>query len=278
MGAAMATRLRGGGVDVVVCNRTRARADEVAGRTGARVAATAREAAAAARMVLVSLADDRAVQAAYGGPDGVVAGLTGDHVVAEASTIDPDTVHALREVVEARGATLLDAPVSGSVPLVERGELTFMVGGPAQALERIRPVLHVLGAKVFHLGQSGAGAAMKLAVNGILGGLNVALCEGLVLAEHAGIAREAAYDVIAASAVAAPYVHYKRAAFLHPERTPTAFSLSLSAKDLDLITSLAHRLGVRVDQAETNRRVAAEAVSAGLGERDLSALAEYLRG
>jgi 3-hydroxyisobutyrate dehydrogenase-like beta-hydroxyacid dehydrogenase len=277
MGGAMVRRLREEGADVVVYNRTPGKAETVADRAGARVAATAREAAAAAPLVLVSLADDHAVQAAYGGPDGLAAGLTADHVVAETSTIDPRTVQALRGPVESRGATLLDAPVSGSVSLVERGELTFMVGGPAAALERIRPVLDLLAGRVFHLGQSGSGAAMKLAVNGILGGLNVALCEGLVLAERAGIARETAYDVIAASAVGAPYVHYKRAAFLRPEQTPTAFSIALAAKDADLLAALAHRLGARIDQAETNRRLAAEAVSAGLADADLSALAGYLR-
>src|SRR5207253_363661 len=118
--------------------------------------------------------------------------------------------------------------------------------------------------RVFHLGRSGHGAVMKLAVNGVLAGLNTALCEGLVLAERAGVDREAAYDVFAASAVAAPYLHYKRDAFLRPEQAPTAFSLALSAKDLDLITALAHRVGARMDQADTNRRLCAEAVTAGL--------------
>jgi 3-hydroxyisobutyrate dehydrogenase/2-hydroxy-3-oxopropionate reductase len=277
MGAAMVGRLRGADYPVTVWNRTSARADEVAAATGASVAASAREAVSGAGVVLVSLADDAAVEAAYTGPDGLVAGLGTDAVVLETSTIDPATVRAMGPQVAGRGAVLLDAPVSGSVPVVERGELTFMVGGDPAALDRARPVLAPIGSRVFHLGELGTGASMKLVVNAVVHGLNQALSESLVLAERAGIAREAAYEVFAASAIAAPFVHYKRAAFEHPDETPVAFMLDLVAKDLDLITALAERTGARMDQAATNRRIVGEAVDAGYGERDLSALAAFLR-
>lgn len=209
MGGAMVGTLRRTGTEVVVFNRTRDRAEAVAAATGARVAATAAEAATKADVVLSSLADDAAVNDAYGGPEGVAAGLRPGTVVLESSTIDPETVRELRPLVEGQGASLLDAPVSGSVPLVERGELTVMVGGDGAALERARPVLDTLAANVFHVGELGAGATMKLVVNATLHGLNLALSEGLVLSEKAGVARTAAYEVLAASAVAAPYVHYK---------------------------------------------------------------------
>jgi 3-hydroxyisobutyrate dehydrogenase-like beta-hydroxyacid dehydrogenase len=278
MGGAMVSTLRRAGLEVVVYNRTRAKAEAVAGASGARVGGTAAEAAADAGVVLSSLADDAAVEAAYGGPQGVAAGLRPGAVVLESSTIDPRTVHGLRPLVEERGAALLDAPVSGSVALVERGELTVMVGGDAAALERARPVLDALAAKILHVGDLGAGATMKLVVNAVLHGLNLALSEGLVLAERAGVARTAAYEVLASSAVAAPFVHYKRAAFEHPAETPVAFSLDLAAKDLDLALGLAGRAGASMEQAATNRRVVRAAIAAGMGGADLSALAVYLRG
>jgi 3-hydroxyisobutyrate dehydrogenase-like beta-hydroxyacid dehydrogenase len=278
MGAAMAGTLRRAGVEVVVCNRTRSRADAVAEATGAAVAATAREAAAAAQVVLSSLADDAAVGAAYAGRDGVVAGLRPGTVVCEASTIDPGTVQRLRPLVEDRGASLLDTPVSGSVSTVEAGQLTIMAGGDPAVLERVRPVLDLLARQVFHVGELGSGAVMKLVVNSVLHGLNLALAEGLVLAEKAGVERTVAYEVFAASAVAAPFVHYKREAFEHPGRPPVAFSLDLVAKDLDLILALAGRAGAAMDQAAANRRVVQAAVAAGLGDHDLSELATYLRG
>ena len=119
---------------------------------------------------------------------------------------------------------------------------------------------------------------MKLTVNSVLHGLNLALAEGLVLAERAGVARETAYEVLAASAVAAPFVHYKREAFEHPGRPPVAFSLDLVSKDLDLVLDLAAQAGAPMEQAATNRQVVRAAVVAGLGDRDLSELATYLRG
>jgi 3-hydroxyisobutyrate dehydrogenase-like beta-hydroxyacid dehydrogenase len=228
-------------------------------------------------VVLSSLADDAAVGAAYTGADGIVAGLRPDAVVLETSTIDPGTVHRLRPLVEDRRAFLLDTPVSGSVQLVEAGQLTVMVGGDPAVLERARPVLDPLAKQVFHVGDLGSGAVMKLTVNAILHGLNLALAEGLVLAEQAGVARTTAYEVFASSAVAAPFVHYKRAAFEHPGETPVAFSLDLVHKDLDLILALASRAGAPMEQATTNRRVVEAAVAAGLGDHDLSELATYLR-
>jgi 3-hydroxyisobutyrate dehydrogenase-like beta-hydroxyacid dehydrogenase len=277
MGGTMVGTLRRAGVDVVVWNRTIDKAAALAGSTGCDVAASAREAAAAAAVVISSLADDAAVEAAYAGPDGLAAGLQERTVVLETSTIDPHTVLALQPLVAERGAELLDAPVSGSVQLVERGELTVMAGGEAEALERARPVLDVLAARVFHVGGLGTGATMKLAVNAIVHGLNQALAESLVLAEKAGVERGAAYEVFANSAVAAPFVLYKRSAYEHPEDSPVAFSLGLVAKDLELILGLAERSGATMEQAATNSRVVHAAVDGGLADADLSALAVWLR-
>jgi 3-hydroxyisobutyrate dehydrogenase-like beta-hydroxyacid dehydrogenase len=277
MGGAMVGTLRRAGFDVLAFNRTAAKAEAVAAATGATVAGSAAEAAAGAGVVITSLSDDT-VKDAYGGPQGVVAGLRPGTVVLESTTVDPRTVRALRPLVEERGASLLDTPVSGSVMLVERGELMVMVGGDAAALERARPVLDALAAKVIHVGELGAGATMKLVVNAVVHGLNLAVSESLVLAEKAGVARTAAYEVLASSAIAAPFVHYKRAAFERPDETPVAFSLDLSAKDLDLALDLAERAGARLEQAATNRRVIGEAIATGMGDDDLSALAVYLRG
>jgi 3-hydroxyisobutyrate dehydrogenase-like beta-hydroxyacid dehydrogenase len=278
MGAAMVGTLCRAGVEVVVYNRTRAKADAAAEGTEAAVAATAREAAASAQVVLSSLADDAAVGAAYTGGDGIVAGLQPGAVVCEASTVDPGTVRRLRPLVEDRGASLLDTPVSGSVSTVEAGQLTIMAGGDPAVLERVRPVLDPLAKQIFHVGELGAGAVMKLAVNSVLHGLNLAVAEALVLAERAGVERSTAYEVFAASAIAAPFVHYKREAFEHPGRPPVAFSLDLVAKDLDLILALAAQAGAPMEQAATNSRVAEAAVAAGLGGHDLSELATDRRG
>jgi 3-hydroxyisobutyrate dehydrogenase-like beta-hydroxyacid dehydrogenase len=275
MGAAMALRVAAAGHDLTVWNRTRDKAEAI---DGARVADTAREAVEDVEVVIVSLADDQALRDAYGGPDGIVAGLSSGQVVADTSTVAPDTIRALAPDVTAVGATLIDTPVSGSVPTVEAGQILVMAGGHADAVERARPALESFAQRIILLGPVGSGATMKLAVNAMVFGLNQALSEALVLAEKAGIARESAYEVIASSAVAAPFVAYKRAAFLDPASAPVAFALDLVAKDLDLADSLAAQVAAPTPQLTANRRVVADAIAAGRGADDLSALAEHLRG
>jgi 3-hydroxyisobutyrate dehydrogenase-like beta-hydroxyacid dehydrogenase len=277
MGAAMVVSLRREGHEVVVWNRTNSKAQAVADATGAEVAATAAQAARGASFVLTSLADDAAVEKVFVGSQGVADSLESGTVVMEMSTIAPRTVLGLRGPVEGRGATLLDAPVSGSVSFAEAGTLTIMVGGEVEAVDRARPVLEALSAKLLHVGKLGAGATMKLAVNAIVHGLDVALSEALVLAEKSGVNRAAAYEVFANSAVAAPFVLYKQEAFVNPEEAPVAFSLDLVDKDLALILDLASSAGARMDQGETNRAVVRRALEAGLGDRDLSAIAVLLR-
>lgn len=278
MGAAMVGRLCGAGFDVVIYNRTAAKSAAVADSHGATVSPSPREAVANADAVLVSLADDAALRDTYRGNDGIIAGLRAGCVVADTSTVSPDTVRELAQDVGAVGADLLDTPVSGSVSTVEQGALTIMVGGDVDALDRVRPMLLPLAARIVHLGPIGSGAAMKLAVNGVIHALNLAVAEALILAERAGLDREAAYDVLAGSAVGAPFVQYKRAAFLTPDDVPVAFSLDLVAKDLDLAAALAAEVGAPVAQLPANRDVVARALDAGYGAADLSALAVFLRG
>jgi 3-hydroxyisobutyrate dehydrogenase-like beta-hydroxyacid dehydrogenase len=277
MGSAMVGRLVDAGHDVSVFNRTKSRAAALAEEHDIAVAPTAREAVSSADVVVVSLADDAAVRAAYLGADGLVAGLRAGTVVADTSTVDPATIHALGDDVARVGATLIDTPVSGSVSSVRSGKLLVMAGGDEAALARAQPVLDAFASRVISLGPLGSGATMKLVVNSMVHGLNAALAEALVLAEKAGVVRSAAYEVIASSAVAAPFVLYKRAAYENPDDTPVAFALDLVAKDLDLAATLAARVGADVPQLVTNRAVVQRAIDAGLGQADLSALAALFR-
>lgn len=273
MGAAMVGRVLAAGHPVTVYNRTASRAEGL----GAPVARTAAEAVRGASVVIVSLADDDAVRAAYRGDDGIIAGLDPGTVVCDTSTIAPATVREIAAEVTARGASLVDTPVSGSVALVQSGQLTVLAGGDAAALERARPALSSFAARIVHLGGQGAGATMKLVVNSVVHGLNQAVAEALVLAEKAGVDRAAAYEVFTSSAVAAPFVQYKRQSYVDPDAAPVAFALDLVAKDLRLIAELADSVGARMPQLAANRAAVAEAVEQGLGGKDMSALAQLLR-
>jgi 3-hydroxyisobutyrate dehydrogenase-like beta-hydroxyacid dehydrogenase len=207
----------------------------------------------------------------------VPAGIGRGAVAVDMSTVLPDTIRAIAPAVRERGAGVLDAPVSGSVGSMLTGELTIMAGGDAADLERARPILDRLARRVFHMGELGSGAAMKLAVNTLIYGLNGALAEGLVLAERNGIDRALAYDVLAASAAGAPFVVYKRAAFVDPDTTPVAFSLGLAEKDLRLIGELAVTSGTPMPQAEINLQAIRAAERSIGADADFAMLASHLR-
>ncbi len=277
MGSAMARALARSGASLVLWNRTAEPARALAAELGARLASTPAEAAAASDVALTMLTDDTAVRTVFTGRDGLVRGAHAGSVFVDLSTVLPDTIRSLAHDVRAAGAGLLDSPVSGSVTLAEAGALTLMVGGDAADLERARPALAPLAKAIIHLGPLGAGAAMKLAVNTVIYGLNEAIAESLVLAEAAGVEPAAAYDVLAASAVGAPFLAYKRAAFLDPGATPVAFALELAEKDLRLITSFAAELRVPTPQVAVNLAQVRAASEGGRGGRDFAEVAEQLR-
>jgi 3-hydroxyisobutyrate dehydrogenase/2-hydroxy-3-oxopropionate reductase len=278
MGSAMARRFHSGGYDLTLWNRDRGKAQSVASETGSDVALSAAEAASAADIVLTSLADDAALEEVYLGADGIVAGIEAGSVAVDTSTVHPATVVKVGEAVDSTGAGLIDCPVSGSVSTVESGMLTVMAGGDATLISRVEPLLETIAKRVIRVGGRGAGAACKLAVNGLVHGLNVALSEALVLAEKAGVDREKAYEVFSSGAGGAPFVEYKRDAYLHPEAAAVAFTLDLVAKDLDLITQLGSEVGAPMDQATTGLDIVNRAIESGLAGRDLSAIAVFLRG
>jgi 3-hydroxyisobutyrate dehydrogenase-like beta-hydroxyacid dehydrogenase len=277
MGSAMARALSRAGHELTLWNRTPDAARSLAGELRARVADTPADAVRHVDVAISMLADRAAVEATCGGRSGAIAGVHPGLVLVDMSTVEPEVSQTLEPQVRAAGGDLLDAPVSGSVSLAESGQLTIMVGGDAQALERARPALEAVAARIVHVGPIGAGAAMKLATNAVIFALDVGLSEALVLAERAGIEREVAYEVLASSAAGAPFVGYKRAAFLEPHATPTAFSVDLAAKDLRLIDELARAFGLPLAQARVNREVIGALAETGQGERDFSWVAEDLR-
>lgn len=278
MGGAMARRFHGAGHDLVVWNRDRTKAEAIAAHGVATVADTPAEAAAAADVVVTSLADDQAIVEVYLDEDGIISGIREDTVALDTSTVDPETIRRVGSALVAKGARFVDCPVSGSVSTVEAGSLTIMAGGDAETVAAVEPVLAAISNKVVRVGELGAGSACKLAVNGLLHSLNVAVSEALVLAERAGVDRNAAYEVFASGAAGAPFVHYKREAFERPEDAVVAFTLDLVAKDLDLITHLGDQVGASLDQAKATAAIVSRTIEAGMGKRDMSAIAVFLRG
>jgi len=277
MGLPMATNIAAAGFPMVVWNRTTSKSETMAARSGARVAASPAILAAEADIVITMVADGDVLLDLYTGQGGMAQSLRAGTVCVDMSTISPDQAAELATAVAGAGCSFIDAPVSGSVALAEAGTLTVMAGGEARDVDAARPVLEAMSARIYHMGPVGSGATIKLAVNSIVYGLGQAVSEALVLAEAAGIERARAYEVFANSAIAAPFVHYRQEAFLKPGEVPVAFRMVLARKDLDLALALAESVGSTLPQGELNRTVIAEAIEAGFGDQDMSAVAEHLR-
>lgn len=277
MGSAMARRFAAAGFAVTLWNRDMSKAEAVATETGSRLASTAEQAAAESDVIVSSLADDTALSDVYLGGHGIVAGIREGGIAVDTSTVDPETVRVVSEAVFAAGGAFTDCPVSGSVSTVDAGMLTVMAGGDRSTITQVTPVLDAISKQIVRVGEVGAGAACKLAVNSLLHGLNIALSEALVLAERAGVDRQTAYEVFASGAAGAPFLEYKRESYQNPEGVPVAFSLDLVAKDLHLITALGEKVGAPMRQAEKGLEIVEAAVDSGMGDADLSAVAVYLR-
>jgi 3-hydroxyisobutyrate dehydrogenase-like beta-hydroxyacid dehydrogenase len=277
MGTPMARNLAVAGLLAGVYSRTAETRQRLAGELGVDAFATPAELAADCDVIVTSVTDAEAVRLLYESPAGFLEGIRPGSVGLEMSTIGPTSVEWLLERLAAKGCGLVDAPVSGSVSMAETATLTIMAGGSGEDFARVRPALEAIGSTIFHLGPAGSGATMKLAVNNVIYGLNQSIAESLVLAERAGVDRLRAYEVFAASAVGAPFVHYRRDAFERPGEVPVAMRLVLAEKDLALILDLAARLGTRLPQAEVNVQVTREAEAAGFADADISAVASFLR-
>ncbi|MDO8211895.1 NAD(P)-dependent oxidoreductase [Conexibacter sp. CPCC 206217] len=273
MGSPMAARLAAADHELRTWNRT-PRPELVPPR--ALESATPAAAADGAEVVITMLADADALGGVLRGEQGIFAAAPRGCVLIDMSTIGPLAARAVAREAQAAGLDFLDAPVSGSVPAATDGSLVAMVGGCAETLRRVQPVLAAITRAQLHLGPSGAGAAMKVALNLMLAVVNQSIAETLALAAGAGIAREDAYDVLAGGALAAPYVGYKRAAFVDPANAPVAFSVDLMRKDVGLGLELAREAGVDVGVGSAAALLLDRARAAGLGGRDVSSVLELL--
>lgn len=274
MGLPMARNVATAGHELTVHNRTASRCAPLRD-AGAALAGSATEAVRGAEVLVTMLSDPPAVDELLDA--GLLADAPEGLVWLEMSTIGPTAARRFAARAADAGVEMLDAPVSGSTAAAEVATLTSMVGGSEAALERARPVLKAMTKAHFHLGPSGAGAAMKLAVNVMLAAQTVAIAEALAMAEVAGIERADAYDVIAAGALASPFVDYKRDAFLDPDGTPPAFALDLMRKDLRLALEQGAAAGLPLLGAGASE--AAVTLAAGLegGDEDLVRVADALR-
>jgi 3-hydroxyisobutyrate dehydrogenase-like beta-hydroxyacid dehydrogenase len=276
MGGAIVARLLDGGHDVTGWNRTRAKAEPLVAR-GLRWAESPREVAAATEVVLSMVTDTKAVEAIVRGDDGIAAGLAENGVLVEMSTVAPRAARALAEEVAARGASMLDAPVSGSPATLAAGQLSIMVGGDRAAYERVRPLLLDIGPKVTYIGGSGQALTTKLAINLALVVHVVAFAEGVALAEKGGVAPEAVVDAMLKSVVGSPVLGYRGPLILQGDDAEVFADVDLQQKDLLLALDLARSLGAATPLTAAANELLNAARGAGLAERDFVWVYEVYR-
>lgn len=275
MGGGMARRLLAAGFPVVVYNRNPDRSASLAA-AGARVAATPRAAAQDADVVISMVADDVASRALWLGPDGALAGAARGAVLVECSTLTVVWVKELAAAVTARGATLIDAPVTGSKGAAAAGELNFLVGGAMELVERVRPVLLAMGRSVTHLGPTGSGALVKL-VNNFMAGVHVvAFAEALTWLERSGVDRTQALALLLEGAAASPIAKVMASRMTANDYTPN-FLLRLMAKDVGYAIGEAKTRAVDLATAAAALGVFQQAIAAGDGDKDMAAVVETLR-
>jgi len=273
MGGNMATRLLAGGYAVYGESRHRGQADELV-QQGLEWRDTAREVAEAADVLITSLPDDDVLGSVAAGPDGVLAGLTADKVWIDMSTVSPRASRELAKQVQESGAAMLDAPVSGSVPQVQTGTLTIMVGGDEQAYARVEPILRELGTPT-HIGENGQGLVLKLAINISLAVQMLAFSEGLLLAERSGIDRKLAVEVMTESPIGSPMLKARADLVLDlPE--DAWFDVSLMQKDVALALETGRESHVPLPSAATADQLLTLAGALGYERRDIAALYEVL--
>jgi 3-hydroxyisobutyrate dehydrogenase-like beta-hydroxyacid dehydrogenase len=273
MGGAMVVRLLQAGHAVYGTSRSRERASALI-EDGLQWRGTPREVAQASDVVFTSLPDDEAVQDVASGQAGILAGLTGAKIWVDVSTISPRASRDLAARAHDLGVTMLEAPVSGSVPQVQAGTLTIMVGGDEQAYAKVEPILRELGTPT-HIGENGQGLVLKLAINISLAVQMLAFAEGLLLAERAGIDPELAVAVMTQSAIGSPMLKARAELVLDlPEEA--WFDVGLMQKDVVLALDAARELHVPLPATAAADELLTVARALGYEHRDLAAMFEVL--
>jgi 3-hydroxyisobutyrate dehydrogenase-like beta-hydroxyacid dehydrogenase len=265
MGLPMAQRLVGAGHEVHAWNRSGSKAEALEGAT---IAETPADAARDAEAVITMLSTPEAAREVVAGNGGVAGAMAANAALIEMSTIGPKVVHELRAALPT-STTMLDAPVLGSVPQASNGELKVMIGGDSEVLARWSGLLETFGT-IWHMGELGQGAAMKLVVNSTLGALMTALGEALALAKGLNLDIEKVFDILVQSPIAVTATS-KRSNVLSGSYRPN-FKLGLAAKDMCLVEEAAESAEVELRVAAAARWWFDAALASGMEELDYSAV------
>ena len=270
MGSRIAKRLLQAGHRVTGYNRTRSKAAWLVD-AGMELADSPRAVVEASRITFTMVSDTAALRAVVEGPEGILAGLGPGKVYVDMSTVSPQATRRLADMVAETGARMLDAPVSGSVTTLEKGQLSIMVGGEAAVLDQVRPALEAIGSKVIHVGGNGQAMLMKTAINLNLAVQLTAFSEGLLIAEKGGIPREVAVQAMLASVIASPSLAY-RSSFVFELPEEAWFDVRMMQKDLQLALETGRAEGVPMPTTAAVNELLSACRGLGMEKEDFAAL------
>lgn len=275
MGRGMAANLLKAGFPLTIYNRTRAKAEPFAAQ-GATIANTPAEAAKGADVVISILADDNASREAWLGKDGALAAMSPGSTIVECGTLSPSWIAELDKKTRERGVGLVEAPVTGSRPQAESGQLTFLCGTDDVKLDKVRAVLEPMSKAVVHLGPIGSGGQLKL-INNFLCAVQVAsFAEALAWIERTNLNRAQALEMLKTGAPGSGIFNAMSERMI--ARTyEVNFLLRLLNKDVRYAQAAAAEHGVTLTTAATTEKLFDKAEQQGLGEKDMSAVVEVLR-
>jgi 3-hydroxyisobutyrate dehydrogenase-like beta-hydroxyacid dehydrogenase len=272
MGSAIAERLLDGGYDLLVYNRTPGKADPLVAR-GAAVADTAANLAGRVDVVLTSLADDDALEAVAAE---VVAVMRPGAVLVDMSTVSPAASGRVAALTKEASVGYLRAPVSGNPTVVRAGNLSFIISGPRETFDRVKPIIKAIGPRAHHVGEGEQARIVKLAINLVIAGLAQLMAEALVLAEGSDVSRRDLLETMANSAAGAPFVEYKTEPLLRDDFSAT-FTTALMEKDIELVLDAAKHAGVELPIAREMKALLRATIEAGYADDDFTALFLRLR-
>jgi 3-hydroxyisobutyrate dehydrogenase-like beta-hydroxyacid dehydrogenase len=288
MGQPMGMNLLKAGHRLTVWNRTASRADQLVA-AGATLAKSPREVAGAADILLTMVSDPPALEAVLWGstpnssggagiaPDNAaLAALKAGSIYIDSSTVSPDLARKIAGVCAEKKVRFLDAPVTGGDWGAKKGELIFMIGGAADTVKAVEPILGVLGKKWFHLGPNGAGQTIKLAMNSILALQVEALAEAMALVTAAGLQGESLVEVLQSSMARSGVLDVKAPNLLKGEYPPS-FPLRLMYKDVSLALDLAKELGVNLPAVTAAQQTYGKVKAAAKQDLDYSAVMKFWR-
>jgi 3-hydroxyisobutyrate dehydrogenase-like beta-hydroxyacid dehydrogenase len=274
MGGNMVARLLEKGHVVTGYNRTRSKAQGLIDK-GMKFADSPKAVAVASDVTFSMVTNSAALATVTEGADGLLAGMAPGKFYIDMSTVSPEVSRALAAKVREKGADMIDAPVSGSVITLQQGKLSVMVGGRKETFEHLKPLLLDIGPKVTHVGDNGVALSMKIAINLQLAVQMMAFCEGVLLAEKSGIARDVAVDVMIHSAVASPMIVY-RGPFVLQQPEEAWFDVNMMQKDMLLAMDMGRKLNVPVPTTAISNEFLTAARGMGWEKLDFAVMFDVL--